>query len=382
MPPTASTMAARPPGRRAEQVEGDAHEAVDRDLGHHAAHQRRDVARRGGMRERQPGVQRHDAGLRSGADQRQHQRQRGDARRRMHRAHRGEGVAAGRAGEQAEAQQQRQAGEARHDDVDVAGMRVAALAMVRHHQRPGGERHQFPGEQEAERIVGDHHEVQAGEEGRIERQHALRLVLVPAVAQRVEAGAGAAQPDHDQEERGERIEAEMRAGPGQAERQGDGRRLGAEREQCRPAATRTRSPGCRHRRCRGQTASCASERTGHGEAEQQQRCRRESSSDHVRRGRCVRRGAAASSDARRVRPGCWPRLRRSARCRRPAARRPASSASRRCRAPRRRLPPSAGWWAATGRTAPASARWSIPSMARAARICAAVIMPYAVLNDV
>ena len=64
---------APPPGRRAEQIEDDADEAVDRDLGHHAAHQRRDVARRGRMGERQPDVQRHEAGLRAGAEQHQHQ---------------------------------------------------------------------------------------------------------------------------------------------------------------------------------------------------------------------------------------------------------------------------------------------------------------------
>ena len=71
---------APPPDRRAEQIEDDAHEAVDRDLGHHAAHQRGDVARRCRMCERQPGMERHQAGLRAGADQRQDQHQRGDRR--------------------------------------------------------------------------------------------------------------------------------------------------------------------------------------------------------------------------------------------------------------------------------------------------------------
>ena len=60
---------APPPGGRAEQIEDDAHEAVDGDLGHHAAHQRRDVARRRRMRERQPDMQRHEAGFGAGADQ-------------------------------------------------------------------------------------------------------------------------------------------------------------------------------------------------------------------------------------------------------------------------------------------------------------------------
>ena len=44
---------APPPHGRTEQVEHDAHEGVDRDLGHHAAHQRGDVARRRRVGERQ-----------------------------------------------------------------------------------------------------------------------------------------------------------------------------------------------------------------------------------------------------------------------------------------------------------------------------------------
>ena len=55
------------PVGRPDEIEDDADEAVDRDLGHHAAHQRRYVARRGGMGERQPDVQRERARFRSGA---------------------------------------------------------------------------------------------------------------------------------------------------------------------------------------------------------------------------------------------------------------------------------------------------------------------------
>ena len=72
---------APPPGGRPEQVEHDAHEAVDRDLGHDPAHQRRDVARRRRVGERQPDVQRHEPGLRSGAEQHQRQHQGGECPR-------------------------------------------------------------------------------------------------------------------------------------------------------------------------------------------------------------------------------------------------------------------------------------------------------------
>ena len=68
---------APPPGRRAEQVEDDAHEAVDGDFGHHAAHQGRDMAWRRRVRERQPDMQRHKPGLGSGAEQRENEHHRG-----------------------------------------------------------------------------------------------------------------------------------------------------------------------------------------------------------------------------------------------------------------------------------------------------------------
>ena len=53
-----------------------------------------------------------------------------------------------------------------------------------------------------EGIVGEHDEVHAGEKRRIERQHALRRFLVTAVAEREQARRGAAEIDHDEEERG------------------------------------------------------------------------------------------------------------------------------------------------------------------------------------
>ena len=91
--------------------------------------------------------------------------------------------------------------------------------MVRHHQRPRRQRHELPRDQEREGVVGEHDQLHAGEKGRIERQHALRRRFVPAVAEREQARARGAEIDHGEEERGERIDAEMRAEPRQAERQ-------------------------------------------------------------------------------------------------------------------------------------------------------------------
>ena len=61
--------------------------------------------------------------------------------------------------------------------------------VVRHHQRPGGQRHELPGDEEGEGVVGQHDEVHAGEERRIEWQHAPRRFLVLAIADGEQARA-------------------------------------------------------------------------------------------------------------------------------------------------------------------------------------------------
>ena len=106
--------AARPPRGRSHQVEHDANEAVHRDLGHHAAHERGHMARRGGMRERQPDVERHKPGLGAGAEQCQGENRRGNGGGELGIANRVERVTAGRTGQETEAQEQRQRAKARH----------------------------------------------------------------------------------------------------------------------------------------------------------------------------------------------------------------------------------------------------------------------------
>jgi hypothetical protein len=64
---------APPPIGRSQQVEHDADETVHRDLCHHAAHQSGNMTGRGRVRERQPSMERHYAGLRAGADEREDQ---------------------------------------------------------------------------------------------------------------------------------------------------------------------------------------------------------------------------------------------------------------------------------------------------------------------
>ena len=208
---------APPPDRRAEQVEHDADEAVDRDLGHHAAHQRGDVARRGRMGERQPDVQRHQSCFRSGAGENKQKHQAGREGVGTARADCFEGVAAVRAREQAKGQQQSERAAGRHQKIHVAGADVLRMAMVRQHQRPGRQRHELPGDQKREGVVGQHDEIHSRKIGRVERQDPRLRLFMAAVAQRIEARQRAAEIGDEQEKRGERIEAKPCAGARQAD---------------------------------------------------------------------------------------------------------------------------------------------------------------------
>ena len=208
------------PARLSQQIEHDANEAVDRDLGHDAAHQRGHVARRGRMGERQPDMQRHQARLGTGAEQHQDQHQ----RRRIGRVLRGadgcKSVVSRRPRQQAEGEQQRERAEACHHEIDIAGLGVARLAMMRHDERPRRQRHELPAQQIGEGVVRQHHEVHAGEKGREEGKHAVRRGVMTAVAEAIETCRRPTQIDDDEEERGQCVEAEVRAKPRQTDRQG------------------------------------------------------------------------------------------------------------------------------------------------------------------
>ena len=95
---------ARPPRRFADQIEHDPDEAIDGDFGHHSTHQRRNMAWRCRMRERQPDVQRHETGLRARSQERKEEHQGRRDKLRVMRAHQRERIAALRPCQQTERQ--------------------------------------------------------------------------------------------------------------------------------------------------------------------------------------------------------------------------------------------------------------------------------------
>ena len=222
---------ARRPGWLSQQIEHDANEAVDRDLGHDTAHQRGHVARRGGMGERQPDMQRHQAGLGAGAEQHQNQHQCRRIGRMLRGANGCKSVVSRRSRQQAEREQQRERAEACHHQIDVTGPGVAPFAMMRHDKRPRRQRHELPAQQIGEGVVRQHHEVHAGEKGGEKRKHAVRRGVMMAVAEAIETCRHPTQIDDHEEERGQCVEAEVRAKPRQTDGQDQRAAIGRAAEQ-------------------------------------------------------------------------------------------------------------------------------------------------------
>ena len=171
------------------------------------------------MGERQPGVQRNQAALRAAADERGRQHQGGDHRLGRMGADGVEGIAAGRPGEAAEGEQQRHRADRRHDEIEMAGAPAFRVGVAGHDQRPRGERHQLPGEQEGVGVVGDQHEVHRRGEQRKQRLDARRQFLGAVEAHAVDAGRQHAAIDHDAEEGRQRVQPQVEADGRQADRQ-------------------------------------------------------------------------------------------------------------------------------------------------------------------
>ena len=125
------------PGRR--EIESEPHESVHGYLGHHATHQRGDMGRRRGVRQRQPRVQREQPGLGTGTDQSEQQGRGARRGAEVRRPHLVEAVAAGRPGHDAEEQQQAQRPAECHGQVHEPRAPVVLVPVLAHDQSPGGQ---------------------------------------------------------------------------------------------------------------------------------------------------------------------------------------------------------------------------------------------------
>ena len=217
---------APPPDRGAEQVEVHPHQAVDRGLQHHPAHERRYGRGRGGVRFGKPDVQRKDSRLGAEAEERQQERAGGPERREVLRAHVGEGVVAGVGLQHAEAEQDRDGADVRDEQVEVAGAPDLGDAVVGRDQEERGERHHLPRDHEGVGVVGEQHQRHAGEEEVVvQAQEPRRRALAAAEVAAGENGdARAREAQQGQEEGGQRVQAQVEGQVRQADREHGGLR--------------------------------------------------------------------------------------------------------------------------------------------------------------
>ncbi len=159
------------------------------------------------MGERQPDMKRHQAGLRSGAKEGKYNRKcrrEGGVGGEPHGLER---IAASRTREQPKPQKQAQGAKARHHEINEGGTAVRRIAVARQHNRPGGEGHEFPCQQEREGVVGEYDEVHPGQKGRVKREDPGGSFLMAAIAECVQARDRRAQVDHHKKERTECVDA-------------------------------------------------------------------------------------------------------------------------------------------------------------------------------
>jgi hypothetical protein len=204
-----------PAGRRLGEQQTGPRDPVDAGLDQHAGHHRGDVARRRGVRGRQPEVQRHDAGLEAEPDQGQREQQiplRGRDRAGRRRF---ELQAAGRRLPAAEERDQEQRAGVRGGEVDPARGAHLGPPVLGRDQQECGERHDFPGDQEGDAIARELDPEQSGEQQSRARRHAparRRVRAVPPVAEVVDGGAGAQKAHRQYEDGRQRVEAERQLG--------------------------------------------------------------------------------------------------------------------------------------------------------------------------
>ena len=165
----------------------------------------------------------HQPGLRAGAYQREDQDDGGHLCRWPVRTDLGKNITAIQARQHAIGEQKRECSKARHDEIDVAGTRVVAHAVVAHDERPGGKGHEFPGNQESEGIVGKHDKIHAGKERWIERQYPVWRGFVSTVAKAIDTGRAGAKIDDQEKKSREFIQTKMSSDPRQSKRQSDNR---------------------------------------------------------------------------------------------------------------------------------------------------------------
>src|SRR4029453_1971724 len=224
---------APPPKLAVQQIKRDPQKTVDRRLQHDAAHQRGDGRRRCRVRFGQPDVQREEPGFCAEAAEREKERDAGPAAGKDHRAHRTEGVVAAAALQNAKAKQDRDRADVSDQQVEKTGASNLGNPVVGRNEKERRKRHRFPGDHEEVRIVGDQHHRNRGEEDVVLKAKEPWGVAGAGakITRRIKRDRGTRGTEQQQEERRQRVDADVKGKFGESERQDRRLRKRADRKE-------------------------------------------------------------------------------------------------------------------------------------------------------
>ena len=185
------------------------------------------------MRFGQPGVQGQDSGLAPESDQGQKERDGRPARGRRHLPHGLKAVVAAAALQRAEAKQDRDRAEVRHQEVEIARAADLRVSMITGDQEVGRQRHRLPAHHEEVGVVGQQQQRHAGKEQVVVKalQPGRRAFAFAEVAAREQRHPGRHRTEQQQEECGQGVETGVERQVGQAQRQHSRQRRFEDRRQ-------------------------------------------------------------------------------------------------------------------------------------------------------
>ena len=223
---------AAPPCRRRPEERQRAEQPVDPHLDHHSRHQGRDVARRGGMRVREPDVHGPEPGLRAESRQGQPEAGRRESGRGRRRAGNGvEVVGAARGQGSRRARRERATPSCEATRYVIPARRTSSRSFSYVTRKIRGERHDLPCDQKEDSVPRDDERPHRGDQEVEEEENGREPPLADVggeVTAAVHRGESRYDEDADEEERGERVEGDVELSDRQRPCRGDRAAVAAE----------------------------------------------------------------------------------------------------------------------------------------------------------
>ena len=211
------------PVKLPDKVEHDTDEAVYRHLQHDPGHECGDMGGRDGMGLGQPGMQGHQPRLHAKADKHEDEGDAGPEKGQLCTTYDIEREPATEGGQHAETQQDGQAANMGHEQIEESGAPVGGILVMKGHEKIAGQGHQLPGHHKHEGVIGQHNQQHTGKEQAGEPAQdgkgVAPLLKATYVAGTVNPYSETDDSDDTEEEGGQDVETDMPVQPGQPQGQ-------------------------------------------------------------------------------------------------------------------------------------------------------------------